>query len=97
VYPDSRNPFAHPELLEAGFEPHVVTEAWLVAAGEPSVFVEVTEAFDRKWQALRCHHSQLPDPDATRAGLRQWMEATPRAGGLAEGRLAQAFRIVRTA
>lgn len=75
----------------------MVAEAWLMAAGEPSVFVDVTEAFDRKWEALRCHHSQLPDPHATRVGLRQWMEATAHASGLAEGRLAEAFRPVRTA
>lgn len=32
VYPDSRNPFAHPELLAEGLEPHVVDELWLMAA-----------------------------------------------------------------
>ncbi len=98
VYPDSRNPFAHPELLEAGFEPHVVAETWLMAGGtEPSVFVDVTDLFDRKWDALRCHRSQLSDPAETRTRVRGWMAATARAGGLAEGRLAEAFRVVQTA
>lgn len=97
VYPDSRNPFAHPELLDAGFEPHVVAETWLMAGGDPSVFVDVTDAFDRKWEALGCHRSQLPDPEGTRTGVRQWMEGTARAGGMPEGRLAEAFRLVRTA
>ena len=34
VYPDARNPFAHPELLdEEGLEPWTVTELWLMAGG----------------------------------------------------------------
>jgi len=40
VYPDSRNPFAHPELLEVeGLEPYSVAEVWLsaVAGGSPDV------------------------------------------------------------
>ena len=98
VYPDSRNPFAHPELLEAGFEPHVVTETWLMTGDtEPSVFVDVTDVFDRKMEALRCHRSQLTDPEETRTRVREWLAATARAGGLAEGRLAEAFRVVQTA
>ncbi len=32
VYPDARNPFAHPELLAEGLEPHTVPEIWLMAA-----------------------------------------------------------------
>ena len=31
VYPDARNPFAHPELLADGYEPYTVPEIWLVA------------------------------------------------------------------
>src|SRR6202034_535190 len=30
VYPDARNPFAHPELLEEGFEPHTVPALWVM-------------------------------------------------------------------
>jgi len=99
VYPDARNPFAHPELLAAGLEPHTVPEMWVMAGGggDTSVFVDVTDAFDRKMEALLCHRSQLPDPDATRDRVRSWMEATAGAGGLPEGRLAEAFRVVDTA
>ncbi len=32
VYPDSRNPFAFPSLLEDGLEPHIVSELWLMAS-----------------------------------------------------------------
>ena len=37
VYPDARNPFAHPELLEEGFEPWAVREMYLVTAGGTDV------------------------------------------------------------
>ena len=32
AYPDARNPFAHPELLEEGLEPFAVRELWLMAS-----------------------------------------------------------------
>jgi LmbE family N-acetylglucosaminyl deacetylase len=63
VYPDARNPFAHPELLDEGFEPWAVDEMYLVTAGVPDVFVDVTDTFDRKIEALRCHVSQLPEQE----------------------------------
>ncbi|MHB1486945.1 MAG: PIG-L deacetylase family protein, partial [Acidimicrobiales bacterium] len=31
VYPDARNGFAHPELLEQGLAPHSVAEVWVMA------------------------------------------------------------------
>src|ERR1700676_1360645 len=66
VYPDARNPFAHPELLEdEGLEPWAVAETWLMAAGTPNRFVDVTDAFDRKMDALRSHASQHSDWDPT--------------------------------
>ncbi len=36
VYPDSRNPFAFPELLEEGLEPHTVEEVWIMASRAPT-------------------------------------------------------------
>jgi LmbE family N-acetylglucosaminyl deacetylase len=64
VYPDARNPFAHPELLDEGLEPHVVGELWLMASPVRNVAVEITAAFERKIAALLCHRTQIGDPDA---------------------------------
>ena len=96
VFPDARNPFAHPELLDEGLEPHTVLEVWMMGSPSANHFVDVTDVFDRKMAALRCHTSQLPDPDATWRSLRAWTEATARQGGLPEGRLAEAFHVVDT-
>lgn len=35
VYPDSRNPRAHPELLEEGHEPHTVSQVWMMWMAAP--------------------------------------------------------------
>ena len=58
VYPDSRNPFAHPELLDEGLEPHTVPALWLMAAPGSNVAVDITDTLDRKVAALACHESQ---------------------------------------
>ena len=72
VYPDARNPFAHPELLDEGLEPWSVRRD--VGAGRrrtPTDCVDVTDQVDRKMRALMCHETQHPDPvDDRRAGPR---------------------------
>ena len=96
VYPDARNPFAHPELLEEGFEPWSVAEIYLMAAAGPDVFVDITETFERKLDALRSHASQHPDPGTLDVRLRGWMTANAQAGGLPEGALAETFLRIDT-
>jgi LmbE family N-acetylglucosaminyl deacetylase len=97
VYPDSRNRWAHPELVDEGLEPWAVDEIWLgVGLAGPTHFVDITDTIDRKLEALRCHKSQLPDPDATEAMVRGWTSATAQAAGLPEGSFAEAVRVVNT-
>jgi len=91
VYPDARNPFAHPELLDEGLEPWVAREVYVVTAAEPDVFVDITDAVERKIEALRCHVSQMPDPGGIEERIRSWAEAIAAAGGFAPGRLAEGF------
>jgi LmbE family N-acetylglucosaminyl deacetylase len=96
VYPDSRNPFAFPDLLDNGFEPWTVDEVLMVIHGEPNRFVDITDVFDRKLQALKCHVSQHADPDRLEQLLRDWGRANAVLGGLPEGRIAEAFRAIDT-
>ena len=99
VYPDARNPFAHPELAQAGFEAWAVAETWLMAMpGADQHAVDVTETFDLKIAALRRHVSQLPDgADAMEERVRAWLATNAQLSGLAEGRLAEAFQVLDTA
>jgi LmbE family N-acetylglucosaminyl deacetylase len=96
VYPDSRNPFAHPELLAEGFEPHTVPEVWLMGGPEPDVAVDITDTFPRKVAALQQHVSQVAHRDDLEKMLREWTSAIAKANGLPEGRLAEAYRVVPT-
>jgi LmbE family N-acetylglucosaminyl deacetylase len=98
VYPDARNPFAFPELLDdEGLEAWTVSEVWLGGSPRADHAVDVTEMFDRKLAALRCHVTQvghMPDLDTMLTG---WMGFTAQRFGLPEGRLAEAYHVVHTA
>ena len=96
VYPDARNPFAFPELAEEGLAAHIVDEVWTMGATDPDVYVDITDTFDRKMAALGRHVSQISDFEELAGFLRQRLEATGRAGGLAPGRLAEVFRRIDT-
>ena len=94
VYPDARNPFAFPDLLDNGYEPWTVDEVLLTTHGDSNRFVDVTDVFDRKLAALLCHESQHSDPARMEPLLRDWGAANAAAGGLPEGRIAEAFRAI---
>jgi LmbE family N-acetylglucosaminyl deacetylase len=95
VYPDARNRWAHPELEAEGLEPWTADEVWLGPV-TATHYIEITNAIDRKVEALLSHKSQLPDPDATRTMVREWAAANAKAAGLADGRYAEAVRVVGT-
>ncbi len=97
VYPDARNPFAFPKLAGERLPAHVVDEVWLMSSPTPDTFVDVTETFDRKLAALGRHVSQMPsDRQGIEGFLRNFLAANAAAGGLADGRLAEAFLRINT-
>jgi LmbE family N-acetylglucosaminyl deacetylase len=98
VYPDARNPFAHPSLLmDEGLEEWTVPEVWVMASPTPDQWVDVTDAFDAKVAALRAHDSQTAHMDDLEERVRGWMTMQAQQAGLPEGRLAEAFMVVQTA
>ncbi len=98
VYPDARNAWAFPELLDdEGLAPHVVPELWLMAREQPDRYVDTTDVFDRKIEALLCHASQMVGrEDAIAPMLREWSQRTAGMAGLAEGRCAEGFQRIDT-
>jgi LmbE family N-acetylglucosaminyl deacetylase len=99
IYPDAGNRFALPRLVaDEGLEPWTVREVWLINSPEREVnhYVDVTETFDRKVDAVRVHASQVKDPDGLAKRLRERISANTAAAGLPEGRLAEAFQVVVT-
>lgn len=95
IYPDARNAFAFPELLAEGLEPIVVREVWYAGGPDPDHLVDTTDTYSTKLAALRRHTSQVGHVELD-GMLRERMAMTARAGGLPEGRLAEAFTVLRT-
>ncbi len=98
VYPDARNPFAHPGLLgDEGLQEWAVSETWLMAHPDSNHAVDVTDVFDRKLTALRAHASQTAHMADLESRLREWGGANAEAAGLPAGRIAERFFVVSTA
>ncbi len=92
VYPDSRNPFAHPELLDEGHEPWTVAQLWIQTRGQGNVYVDVTDVYDRKLAALLSHESQIPSREWADEILTAWGRVNAEFAGLTEGRLCELYR-----
>lgn len=97
IYPDARNPFAHPELLAEGLDAHTVPEVWVMSANDRADhYVDITDAFDRKVAALRAHTSQTAHMTSLEERLRGWGLMQAQAAGFAEGRLAEGYLVLDT-
>lgn len=92
IFPYARDRLAYPDLVELGLKPHKVKEVLLWGAEQPDYFTDITDTFEVKMAALRCHHSQVGHfPPEWEEFIRQRHET------LAEGKdfaLAEAFHRV---
>jgi LmbE family N-acetylglucosaminyl deacetylase len=71
VYPLARDHLSFPELLARGFEPHKVSEVYLMAWEDPDVVVDISETIELKLKALACHSSQMGDFSLVEARVRE--------------------------
>ncbi len=93
IFPYARDILAYPDLLEQGLQPHKVKEILLWGAEEPNYCFNITDTFDIKIAALRCHESQVGNSSS----LEQEERWRQRAEMMAEGEdyeLAEAFHRV---
>ena len=94
VYPDARNPFAHTSLLgDEGLEAWTVQEVWVMGHPRFTHYVDITETFPRKLDALRAHESQtghMPDLEGFIGGFGTRVAAE---AGFPDGHLAEGFFI----
>jgi LmbE family N-acetylglucosaminyl deacetylase len=98
VYPDARNPFAFPELLQSeSLAAWTVREVWIAGGPDPNHYVDVTATFPRKIAALHAHESQTGHMEDLTERLRTRLARTGTQAGLPEGRLAEGFRVLDTA
>jgi len=61
VFPYARDHLAYPDLLKEGLHPHKVKEILLWGTEQPNYRSDITDTFDIKIAALRCHKSQVGD------------------------------------
>jgi LmbE family N-acetylglucosaminyl deacetylase len=90
VFPFARDHLAYPDLLEEGLRPHKVKEMLFWASENINYRSDITDTFDIKLAALRCHESQVKSMKVS--DLEDWLRK--RCRDLAEGEdfdLAEAF------
>ena len=61
VYPMARDVSSLPELLAEGFEPHVVPTLLMTNYNNQNFYVDISDHFDKKAEALKAHTSQFGD------------------------------------
>lgn len=98
IYPDARNEFAHPELLQRGLKPWTVSELWLSEAPVERInhAVDITDYFEKKIAALSAHRSQIEHANDLEGSLREQLRLSAERQGLPAGQLAETFHVVDT-
>ena len=92
VYPTARDHLYFPDHLVEGIEPHKTAEIWYFGSEAPDIFVDITDTFDNKIEALKAHVSQVGDGETLDERLRE------RSRELAKDQpfeLAEAFKSVK--
>jgi LmbE family N-acetylglucosaminyl deacetylase len=90
IAPASGNPHYFADQLAEGLTVHEVTTAYLSGTLEPNCWIDISDALERKIDALFCHASQLVETgEWFRAWLREQAEEAGRAAGV---RYAESFR-----
>lgn len=96
VFPYARDLLAYPDLIEEGIMPHKVKKILFFGTEDVNLRIDITDTFQLKLAALRCHKSQIIQlgiPD-----LEKWL--WQRCQKMAEGEsfgIAEAFHHVEVA
>ena len=95
IFPYARDRFSYPDLMEEGLHPHKVKEVLLWASEDMNYRLDITDTFDLKIAALRCHKSQMAEIPFQKTEFENWLRQ--RHKDMAEGEdfeLAEAFHRV---
>lgn len=73
VFPYARDYWAYPDLIQEKLMPHSVKEVWLWAPEEKDINFrsDITNTFELKLKALRCHKSQIKE--AFSSEMEKWL------------------------
>lgn len=76
VFPSAETRPIFSDLLDEGLEPHKVNKLFLMLTDHVNYPVDISDTFERKLDALRCHKSQLGDFNEEQVEMmRQWNTA----------------------
>lgn len=75
LFPATGNRMYYSELLNQGLEPHTVPHIFLANANEPTLWVDISEVFETKVQAILCHESQIKEPESLAERMRERSKA----------------------
>lgn len=93
TFPYARNLPAYPDLIEEGLMPHKVKKILLFGSEDVNLRIDITETFDLKLAALRCHKSQIDQLGIPNLEKWLWQHCRKMAEG-ADFMIAEAFHQV---
>ncbi len=82
LYPAVGNANYFPELLAEGMEPHKPAEAYFGTIPDADTWIDISDTFDLKVEALRRHKSQVDDIEEMVPLLRDWAKRAGERGDL---------------
>ncbi len=88
VFPYARDRLSYPEHEKMGLTPHKVKEVYFFMGGTPNHLIDISDTFDLKMRAVRCHESQFKDIPAMEKRLRERAASFGKDQGI---KLAEAF------
>ncbi len=90
TFPFARDHAAYPDLLAQGYEPHKVKELLFFGAEDINYYSDISDTFERKLAALKCHASQMRELKAE--DLEAWLRLRyQKLAGKSGYELAEAF------
>lgn len=76
LYPAVGNPRSFRELLAEGLTAHKVGAVYMFYTHQADAWVDITTTLDQKAAALRCHKSQIAEPDKVIEWVTKWAQHT---------------------
>lgn len=81
-----------PEQLKDELKPHWVEEVYLFGTDSPDLWVDISDTFAQKIEAIAQHVSQIADLDKTEKEIGGWNRSLGRSKGIT---YAEAFKVLR--
>ncbi len=92
VYPTARDHLYYPDHLASGLEPHKTAEIWYFGSDSPDIYMDITDTFDDKIEALRAHKSQVGEAKELPERLRGFSSDIAKDQPF---ELAEAFKVIK--